>query len=102
MAGSFGGAPAGISSRLHTEESGQPREESTGEKSKRHPWILGVEAVSHNGKYHGEDNENDEHYLILLFQVCHGTLAHVLSNLYHTRCSFIGFHHGLEEVPCHT
>ena len=102
VAGCIGRAGRSIGSGLHTEETSQAGEETTGEEGKRHPFVLCMEHVGHEGKDDGQHDEHDEYHLVLLFQVGHGSLAHILSNFNHSRCSLALLHHLREEEPCHS
>ena len=97
----IGGTARSIGGGLHAKEACQTTEETTGEEGKRHPRILGIEAVGHDGKDDGKDDEHDEHDLVLLLQISHGALADILGNLAHTRCTLVCLHHAAKEYPCH-
>ena len=47
LAGSIRSTSAGVSSRLHSEESGEAREEATSKEGKWHPRILHLKHISH-------------------------------------------------------
>ena len=91
-----------ISSGLHAKESCQTREESAGKEGKGHPWILHLQHISHEGENNGENDEDGRHHLVLLLEVSHSTLSYMLCDFFHSVCTFILFHHGAEEEPCHS
>ena len=96
-----GCAPTGIGRGLHAKETGKTGEEATREESERHPGVLHMKAIGHDGKDGGKDDKDDQHYFILLFEISHGTPAHIASDLLHPRGSFFFAHHPAEERPCH-
>ena len=101
LTGSIGCTSRSIGCGLHAEESGKTGEKSTGEEGERHPWVLHLQHICHKGEYDGEDDEDNEHHLILLLEIGHRTASDIFCNFPHSRGSFVRFHHGLEEIPCH-
>ena len=88
-----------ISGGLHAYESGQSAEETAGQEGERHPGILHAEAIGQHGKQGREDNKNNDHHLVLLFEVSHGSLPDVLGDFFHGNGSFALLHHLAEENP---
>ena len=98
---SIGRTGGGIGGGLHAEEACQTREETTSEEGKRHPGVLHVQAIGHEGKEGTKHHKDDADHLILLFQVGHSAFAYIERNLFHTGRAFIGCHHLAEEEPRH-
>ena len=101
LTSSISGTSAGVCSGLHAEEASQAREETTSEECERHPWVLHVKHIGHESEECCQSDEHVEHYFVLLFEVSHSTVAHVLSDFTHARSAFVGFDHTLEEEPGH-
>ena len=97
--GGVGRTRTGVSGCLHTHETGQAAEETAGKESERNPGVLHAESIGQNGKQDGQNHENDDYHLVLLFEIGHGALAHVLRNLFHGRGAFAFLHHLAEEKP---
>ena len=103
--GGVGRAPGSISGGFHTHEAGQAGEEAAGKESERYPGVLYAEPIGQDGEKHSQHRKNNNHYLVLLFQVRHGAFAHILGNLLHGRRALPFLHHLMEEPPgkekCH-
>ena len=52
-----------------------------------------MEHIRENGEENGHDHEYDDNHLVLLLEVSHGALAHILGYLLHCRCPFILLFH---------
>ena len=101
LAGCVSGTSAGIGGSLHSEEASQTGEETTREECKRHPGVLHAESIGHEGEQGSQGDEHVEHHLVLLFQICHSAIAHVLCNFTHARCALVSLDHTLKEIPGH-
>ena len=99
VTGSVGSTCRCVGRRFHTQKAGKSGEESSGEECYRYPRVLQVEAVGHDRKQHDECQKDQSHDFVLLFQVRHGTLAHMRGDFLHDRCAFTFFHHLAVEVP---
>ena len=96
-----GRTPTGVGSRLHAEESGKSTEETAREEGKRHPRVLGIEAVGHDGEDDSQHDKHDEHHPVLLSQIGHRTPTDVEGDLLHARRALVFLHHVTEEQPSH-
>jgi len=102
LSGRVGRACAGVCGGFHAEESGQSAEESAGEKGKRHPRVLGVESVGHDGKDAGQNDKHIQHDLVLLLEIGHRPASHILRDLAHAGRTLVFFHHAPKEEPRHS
>ena len=92
-------ACGGVGGGLHSEKSRKPGEESSGEESERHPRVLHLHDICHEGENSGK---NDKHYcdnLVLLFKIRHGTFSYMSGYLTHSYGSLVFLHHVSEEDP---
>ena len=96
-----GRTATGVGGRLHAEETGKTAEETAREEGERHPWVLGIEAVGHDGKDDGQHDKHDEHHPVLLSQIGHRTPTDVEGNFLHAWRALVFLHHVTEEQPCH-
>src|SRR5690606_10357111 len=78
---------------FHTQVTGHTGKETSREKCERHPWVLKIEAICQHRKKCSKQHKKDEHYLVLLLQVSHGSLAYVRSYFFHNVGSFFCFPH---------
>ena len=101
LTGSVGRTGRGVGGGLHAEETCQSGEETSREEGKRHPGILYVQAVCHEGKEGTEHHKHDGDDLVLLFQIGHSAIAHIECNFFHTRRTLVGRHHLTEEEVRH-
>ena len=85
-----------VGGRLHTEEARQAREETAREEGKPHDAVLQLE-VGHDTENGCQDDEHNDHHLVLLFQVSHGSLTDMCSDFLHQVSTFVLFHHLLVE-----
>src|SRR5690554_4909734 len=82
---------------FHAKETGQRRKEPTCQKSKRNPIVLKAK-IGHGSKKQREDYKNHDHHLVLLFEVRHSPITHMLSDGFHCFGAFALFHHSFKEV----
>ena len=101
VTGSIGSAGRGVGGCLHAEETSQTREETACQEGKRHPGVLYVQSVCHEGKQRAKHDKHNAYDLVLLFQVGHSTFSHVEGNLLHAGRSLVFLHHLGEEKPSH-
>ena len=93
------GSPAGsVGGGLHSDETGQAGEESSGEECKGHPPVLDSETVGKDGKEDGQNDEHDGHHLVLLLEIGHGALADVGGNLTHGGRTLVLLEHPSIEI----
>ncbi len=82
IAGSVSCTCRSIGSGLHSEETGQAREETAGEECEPHPTVLKIEQAHHE-KQHRQHNKHYDDDLVLLFKIRHGTSSDVRGDLLH-------------------
>ena len=92
-AGSEGGG-------LHPDEACEAGEETAGEECERNPGVLDAESVREDREEYGEHDEDYDHYLVLLLEVSHGSLTHVLRDLLHSRGTLVLLLHLTVEDEC--
>ena len=97
--GGIGRAGTGIRGGFHAHEAGQAAEKAAREEGKRHPGVLYAKAIGQHGKKRRQDNENNDDNFVLLFEVRHGALSHVLRDFFHGGRAFAFLHHLTEENP---
>ena len=97
--GGIGRTGTGIRGGFHAHETGQAAEETAGEERERNPGVLHAESIRQHGEERGQDNKNNNNNLVLLFEVRHGALSHILCDFLHGRCALAFLHHLTEENP---
>ena len=98
-----GSCPAGgEGGGLHSYETGQPGEESSGKEGKWNPAVLDMENIGKHCEEHSKHHEDNAYDLVLLFEIGHCAFAHELRYLTHCRSSFILFFHLGIENACET
>ena len=60
--------------------------------------VLHIETIGQDGEESGKDDEYDSHYLVLLFEISHRTLAYIGSYLLHSRSALVLFEHPLVKI----
>ena len=99
LACGVGRACRGVGRGLHAEITGKPRKETARQEGEGHPGVLHPGAVGQVGEEQRQDDEYDQHDLVLLAQVGHGALAHVLGDLAHARGTFVLALHAAVKCP---
>ena len=101
VAGRIGRTCRSVGGGLHSEETGQAREETARQEREPNPRVLQPED-RHNAEKHGQHHKDDNHHLVLLFQIGHRALAHVSRNLFHQVGALVLLHHLTEEEVSET
>ena len=58
-----------------------------------------MEDIGHEREQQGEYYEHNKHHLVLLLEIRHRALAHILGDLFHRGSSFALFFHLVVEEP---
>ena len=83
---------AGVSRRLHAEKSGESGKEAARQKRHGNDRVLQTVRGEH-GEKHGEHDEDGGDDFVLLFQIRHRAVAHVLRDPPHRRRAFVARFH---------
>ena len=70
-----------------------------GEEGEGDPGILNAESIGQNCEQDCQNDENDGNNLVLLFEVCHCALTHILCDFLHCHGTLALLHHLTEEDP---